>query len=425
MATFELTTRMTPVQRSQGDSATARAAYRACCIIECEREGRIHDYRRKAGLQASEITIPTGGPRSLRWALDRSRLWNEAELVERNGKRGKNAGAFKANAQTARDVMFSYPAELSPAGRLAVARTVARHLADTHGVAVDFNIHLPGKEGDERNHHCHMMMTTRRVTANGLGEKAREWDERDSTGPSLAAQLRAFIADALNAELAAEGKAGLVFVEHRSFKERGSGQVPTRHLGVKMHSLRRAKGRAREAWLATQGKAQKERHGKELADMKLRQDFAMQAKLADIDKRGRDGEAAIRRELDSRNREDGAPTGLRRLFLIVTGREGRDAFDRQTRQAQRMEAANIEIKALKSALQAERNAYINSQTRERAALIERHAGEDRQLSQAAAHRETVDRAAERTARQPQRRQEHEQAQTREQRGHGGGRGPSP
>jgi hypothetical protein len=29
-----------------------------------------------------------------RWAHDRAKLWNGAEMRERNGKRGKNAGAF-------------------------------------------------------------------------------------------------------------------------------------------------------------------------------------------------------------------------------------------------------------------------------------------------------------------------------------------
>jgi hypothetical protein len=163
---FELTTRINPVQRSQGDSATARAAYRACCVIECEREGRTHDYSRKQGLEASEIVLPKGSPV---WARDRAKLWNAAENREKNGKRGKNAGAYRANAQTARDVMFSYPAELSQEGRLITARIIAQYVVNLSAVAVDFNIHQPGKDGDEKNYHCHMLLTTRRMTAKGLG----------------------------------------------------------------------------------------------------------------------------------------------------------------------------------------------------------------------------------------------------------------
>lgn len=109
------------------------------------------------------------------WASDRAKLWNAAELVERNGKRGKNAGQFKADAVTAREFLFSFPVELSATGRLTVAHTLARHLADTHGIAADFAIHHPGAEGVERNYHCHLLTTTRRLTAEGLTKKAREW----------------------------------------------------------------------------------------------------------------------------------------------------------------------------------------------------------------------------------------------------------
>ena len=55
--------------------------------------------------------------------------------------------------------MFTYPAELSKEGRLKVARIVARYLVSTSAVAVDFNIHEPGKDGDETKlslpHHVH------------------------------------------------------------------------------------------------------------------------------------------------------------------------------------------------------------------------------------------------------------------------------
>ncbi|MCI0600855.1 MAG: MobA/MobL family protein [Beijerinckiaceae bacterium] len=333
--TFELSTHVKPVSRTTGRTATSAAAYRACCVIECEREARTHDFTRKRGLESTAIFLPPGAPR---WARDRAKLWNEAELIERNGKRGKNAGELKANAQTAREFFFSFPVELSPAGRRKAAEAIARHLADTHRIAVDFAIHLPGKQGDERNFHCHTLTTTRRITSKGLGQKARESDDL-KTGPKLTKTLRAFTAQTLNAELKAEGKAEAVFVEHRSFKARGSGQAPTRHQGVDRTNLRRnERSRARRAWTAEQQKAQKERHDKELASLKLRQDFTLQTRLASLAQRERDGEAAIRREFAGLRRADTEPTGLRRLFQIVTGREGRAAFDRLTRDAQRAAA---------------------------------------------------------------------------------------
>jgi MobA/MobL family len=424
--TFELSTHIKAVSRSTGStarrgwakrgvrsntpkhsrSATAAAAYRACCVIECDREGRTHDYRRKRGHEAGAIVHHRGAV--ARWLHDRMKLWNGAEMIERNGKRGKNAGAFKADARTARDLMFTFPAELSKAGRFNSAMKIARYLADNYLVGVDFNIHEPGKDGDNRNFHCHILMTTRRMTADGFGEKARELDD-GTTGPAHAKKIRGIIAQALNDELKAEGKADIVFVEYRSFKARGSTQVPTRHMGQHEQIKRQQRVRATKAWGDRTRQDQKERHGKELAALKLRQDFALQGKLASLVQHGRDGEAAIRAKFAEQRRADTDATGMRRVFQIVTGREAREASDRQAREARRTAQEHGQIEGLKREVQAERNQFVTGQQRDRAAVIERHGVEDRQLSQTATSREFADKAADRAARQPQ-----ERTQTREQ-----------
>jgi MobA/MobL family len=413
--TFELSTRINAVQRSQGDSATARAAYRACCVIECEREGKTHDYSRKGGHEAGEIALPDKPPA---WARDRAKLWNGVELAERNGGRGKNAGKFRAKAQTARDLMYTYPAELSKGGRLNVARIIARYLVSVSAIAVDFNIHEPGKDGDEKNFHCHMLMSTRRLTAKGFGEKAREWDDL-KTGPKHSKALRKFIADTINAELAAEGKAQLVRVEHQSFKERGIARKPQQHQGpAKTHMLRKQQGQARTAWEARERKEQRERHGKERASLKLRQDFALQNKMAEIEQRGKEGRAAIRRELEAARKADIPATGPRRVFLIATGRDMREAFDRQGRETQRIEEADRQRADLKTALQAYRNEFVRGQSDERQRLAERHAGEDRQLNEAVAHRRSLDRTAEVHARSNDTRSHSREQQPEREQGRG-------
>jgi hypothetical protein len=413
---FELTTRVSGISRGDGRSATAAAAYRACCVIECEREGKTHDYSRKKGLEASEIVLPDAAPA---WAKDRAKLWNGAELREQNkDKRAK--GKEKAKARTARDVLFTYPAELSEGGRLNAARIIARHVAETHRTGVDFNIHQPGKDGDERNHHCHMLMTTRRLTAKGFGEKAREWDDR-KTGPKLSKALRKFIADTLNAELAAEGKAGIARVEYRSFEERGLPQKPAQqHQGPgKTHELRKKQAQARKAWEQAQRRDQRERHAKERASLKLRQDFALQNKIAEIEQRGREGRATIRRGLEEARKADIPATGPRRVFQIATGRDMREAFDRQARETQRTQEAEQKQADLKAALKVERNEFVRGQTDERQRLAERHAGEDRQLNEAVTHRRSLDRAAEVHARSNDTRSNAREQQ--QERGQGRGR----
>jgi hypothetical protein len=51
---------MKSVQRSTGRSATAVAAYRHACRLECHREGRVHDCRAKTGVEHSLLVVPEG-----------------------------------------------------------------------------------------------------------------------------------------------------------------------------------------------------------------------------------------------------------------------------------------------------------------------------------------------------------------------------
>ena len=71
MASYHLAVKT--VKRSAGRSATAAAAYRSGGVIACEREGRVHNDSRKAGVEDAFILAPEGAPD---WALDRAALWN-------------------------------------------------------------------------------------------------------------------------------------------------------------------------------------------------------------------------------------------------------------------------------------------------------------------------------------------------------------
>jgi hypothetical protein len=314
-------------------------------------------------------------------------------------------------------VMFNFPAELSAAGRLAAAQRIARQQADAHGVATEFSIHQPGKEGDERNFHCHLMMTTRRLTAKGLGEKVREWSDM-KTGPRLTKELRAFIAATLNDQLRQEGKAEIVHVEHRSFADRGIGQRPTIHQGPKRTSiLRKEHGRARQAWEREQRQAMAARHAKEIAALKVRQDFALQARYGQWTERQRAGEEAIRRELDAQRQADRAQqkTGIRPVFRTITFRAGREAFEQQTREGQHIEAARQKVEALRAEISAEQREFMTGQRQEQAALIDSHKQDVAKIQSAVEVRHQIDRGAERATRQaPSYEIERQHERTREQ-----------
>lgn len=147
---------MSVVSRSSGRSAVAAVAYRSAEKLTNERDGLTHDYTHRSGVEHSEIVLPQGS--DAKWARDRSALWNVAELVEK-----------RKDARVAREFVLALPHELSSEKRLSLTREFAQDLADRYGGAVDFAIHAPHRDGDVRNHHAHVLMTTRQVTAEGLG----------------------------------------------------------------------------------------------------------------------------------------------------------------------------------------------------------------------------------------------------------------
>ena len=171
MASYHLAVKT--VKRSAGRSATAAAAYRSGGVIVCEREGRVHDYSRKQGIEDAFILAPEEAPD---WARDRSALWNAAEAAE-----------VRVNAVVAREWELALPAEIGVEARREIAGAFAQALVDRYGVAADVAIHAPHREGDDRNHHAHVLTTTRVVGADGFGKKTRVLDAAQTGGPQIAA----------------------------------------------------------------------------------------------------------------------------------------------------------------------------------------------------------------------------------------------
>ncbi len=85
------------------------------------------------------------------WAQDRSKLWNEAEASE-----------SRRNSVTAREWELALPSEISADDRSQITRQFAEELVSRYGVAVDVAIHAPHREGDQRNHHAHVLTSTRK-----------------------------------------------------------------------------------------------------------------------------------------------------------------------------------------------------------------------------------------------------------------------
>lgn len=258
MAIFHCQT--TPLSRSSGRSAVAAAAYRSGSELVDERTGQVHDYTRKAGVADTLMVMPEGAP-----AMTRSELWNAAESAEK-----------RKDARTAREWVVALPAELSAEQRKELVTTFARGLAGRYGVAVDVAIHQPGAEGDQRNHHAHVLCTTRQVGPQGLGDKATlELSDkaRRERGMGPAADdvkaVREFWSSIANRALEQAGHEARI--DHRSLEAQGIDRAPTTHLGPVASEMER-RGRASDRGDVNRGikaeNAERARLGAELIDLR-------------------------------------------------------------------------------------------------------------------------------------------------------------
>ena len=229
MAIYHLS--MKPVSRASGRSAVASMAYRAGEKLINERDGITHDYTAKQGVEHAEIVLPEGV--NAEWARDRSTLWNAAEFAEK-----------RKDARVAREFEIALPHELSAEQRLEAAREFAQDLANRYGAAVDFAIHSPHDASDVRNHHAHVMMTTRQVTESGLGDKTyiereNKWllsNDMPTTDMQLR-DIRQTWEGIANERLAMAGHD--IRIDHRSHMERGLEIAPTEHMGVHATQMER------------------------------------------------------------------------------------------------------------------------------------------------------------------------------------------
>jgi hypothetical protein len=232
MALYHLTVK--PVSRKAGRSATAAIAYRTADRIHDLTTDEVFDYTRKRGVEHTEIVLPTEAARQdINWARDRQALWNAAEMAEN-----------RSNSRVAREYEIALPHELNRGQRIELVRAFAKDLADRYGVGVDFAIHAPHRSGDERNHHAHILTTTRRIEAGGLGEKAEiEWSDGNRRKAGLGAAkeeitlIRARWETLHNEHLLSHGIS--VRIDHRSLEAQGIHRTPTSHLGPAVSAMER------------------------------------------------------------------------------------------------------------------------------------------------------------------------------------------
>ena len=130
--------------------------------IEDHRTGLTFDYRARNGVDHVETLAPANAPA---WVQDRAALWNAVEAAE-----------TRKNSQVAREIRVALPAELDHGQRVELVREFCQREFVARGMVADIALHAPGREGDDRNHHAHILLTTREIGPEGFGAKNRDWN---------------------------------------------------------------------------------------------------------------------------------------------------------------------------------------------------------------------------------------------------------
>ena len=224
MALYHLSVKT--VSRASGRSAVAAAAYRSGDVLTNDRDGMTHDYTARGGVEEAFIVAPEGAA----WAQDRAVLWNAAEAAEN-----------RKNSVVAREWEVALPDELSVEARRELAAGFAGELVERYGVVADVAIHGPHAMGDARNHHAHILTTTREAGADGLGAKTRSLDVSTSGEiETMRERWAERVNDALELAQVPER------VDHRSYARQGLEIEPTGHVGVHATGMERRAEREAE-----------------------------------------------------------------------------------------------------------------------------------------------------------------------------------
>jgi len=133
-------------------------------------DGRTFRYAKNgADLASLDVLLPPGAPLAYQ---DPAQLCAAMEARETTIDRKTGLPRFKVNAQVARHIVLALPKELN----LAEQRRLACDWAGTqyvkHGVGAIVAVHHPD-DPETGNAHAHIIVSTRLVTAAGLGKKAR------------------------------------------------------------------------------------------------------------------------------------------------------------------------------------------------------------------------------------------------------------
>ncbi len=190
--------------RGKGESSVAAAAYRAGIDLVDSRTQKLHRYSKRKGVLSYHMLVPAGAPK---WCNDAAVFWDMNENKE-----------SRANARLARELETTLPHELTKEQREKLGLELGQMLVDRYQAAVLVALHAPSSQGDQRNFHVHLLMSARKITPEGFGERAgAAFDATKGAGAEEIKVVRELVSKTINAHLAAAALSERV--DHRRLTE--------------------------------------------------------------------------------------------------------------------------------------------------------------------------------------------------------------
>ncbi len=287
MSVKQLSTRVSIVKRSAGQSAVEKASYISRQVLHSDYDGR--DYRPKAkeDLVHHEVTLPEHAPKEY---SDPAVLWNAVEAVEKS-----------KNAQLARMIKFTLPNDWSYEIAVEITRDFVVQNFTSKGMCADWAVHDSVNPKGQRNLHVHVLLTMRPIKENGewdakqhkvylldeegnripnksgkgfkcTTEKTTDWDSKENARIWRKNLCGTF--NAVNEKLDLDER-----WEYRSYQEQGIDLIPTVHLGPSASALER------KGIHTDKGDLNREIIRRNSLLLKVKQEFAQAASVLDQAKR--------------------------------------------------------------------------------------------------------------------------------------------
>jgi len=274
-------------------NTASKLSYQFGIKIRDNRSGKLHTENRDDVVYA-EIHLPKNAPTRLR---DPQMFVDEVELAEtRNGK----IRNVRKDARTLRVIIAMLPKELTVKENIKLAQEYVNKFFVEQGMCAALAVHdRDSAVSDKYNPHMHILLTTRRISMDGMGFssiKCRAWNDRGNT-----TMWRKGLADLINEKFEEKGLEKRV--THKSYAKQNLDKEPQKYLHRgdyerEKRGIRTARGDENRAIIARN--AERELAALELARLK---DAELEAteQAREFERRKRIARHRLQQELDRGN----------------------------------------------------------------------------------------------------------------------------